>query len=122
MFAMETMEDTVMSGILAPDDVSRYQRIFELQEDGKWKAADQEIAKLDNRVLMGHVLYQRYMHPTKYRSKYNELAKWMKAYADHPGAYRVYRLARKAETRSDACTAPTGSAQRRHHDRAAPER
>jgi soluble lytic murein transglycosylase len=33
------------------------------------------------------------MHPTKYRSRYVELKKWMAAYADHPGARRVYELA-----------------------------
>ena len=93
--ATEALEDTVVVGILTPKDVSRYQRIFELQEDGNWKAADKEIAQLDDRILMGHVLYQRFMHPTKYRSKFKELAAWMKQYADHPGAYRVYRLARK---------------------------
>lgn len=88
-------EDTMISGILNAEDVVRYQQIFELQEEGKWRAADKEIAQLEDRTLMGHVLYQRYMHPTKYRSKYSELSKWMAAYADHPGAYRVYRLARK---------------------------
>jgi soluble lytic murein transglycosylase-like protein len=46
-------------------------------------------------VLLGHVLFQRYMHPTAYRSKYKELKAWMADYADHPGADRVYRLAMK---------------------------
>ena len=94
VFALETTTDTVISGILGPDDISRYRRIFALQKNGKWKAADKEIAQLEDRILMGHVLYQRYMHPTKYRSKFRELANWMEKYADHPGAYRVYRLAR----------------------------
>jgi soluble lytic murein transglycosylase-like protein len=44
---------------------------------------------------MGHILYQRYMHPTKYRSSYDELASWLNIYHDHPGAKRVYRLAMK---------------------------
>ena len=93
--ATDSIENTVVIGILTPEDVSRYQRIFDLQEGGNWKAADKEISKLDDRILMGHVLYQRYLHPTKYRSKFKELAAWMKQYADHPGAYRIYRLARK---------------------------
>ena len=95
VLATEAVEDAVVVGILIPEDVSRYQRIFDLQENGNWKAADKEIAELDDRILMGHVLYQRYLHPTKYRSKFKELAAWMKQYADHPGAYRIYRLARK---------------------------
>jgi soluble lytic murein transglycosylase len=78
---------------LSADDTRRYRHIFALQEDGAWAEADGEIAALEHRVLMGHVLFQRYMHPTKYRSKYVELYEWMKAYRDHPGAKRIYRLA-----------------------------
>jgi soluble lytic murein transglycosylase-like protein len=43
---------------------------------------------------MGHVLAQRYLHPTKYRSHYKELKAWMAQYADHPDAPRLYKLAR----------------------------
>jgi soluble lytic murein transglycosylase len=93
--ASVSMVDAATISILNDQDVSRYQRIFDLQEGGDWKAADKVIAKLEDRILMGHLLYQRYMHPTKYRSKFKELSTWMKKYADHPGAYRVYRLARK---------------------------
>jgi soluble lytic murein transglycosylase len=75
------------------NDVERYQRIFELQEDGHWKKADKLIKKLGDDILMGHVLAQRYLHPTKYRSKYKELKAWMDKYADHPDARRLYKLA-----------------------------
>ncbi|MBT4934575.1 MAG: lytic transglycosylase domain-containing protein [Rhodospirillaceae bacterium] len=75
------------------EDVERYQRIFELQEDGHWKKADKLIKQLDDRMLLGHVLAQRYLHPTKYRSKYKELKDWMASYADHPDARRLYKLA-----------------------------
>ena len=81
--------------VLSAEDVQRYQKIFALQRRGKWKAADREIAKLTNRRLMGHVLYQRLMHPKAYRAKYKELKDWMAKYADHPDARRVYRLALK---------------------------
>ena len=95
--AAEAMADAFDTGILGLEDAVRYRRVFDLQEDGDWKAADREIARLDDRLLMGHVLYQRYMHPTKYRSGFRELSAWMKRYADHPGARRVYRLARKRQ-------------------------
>ena len=36
---------------------------------------------------------QRYLHPTHYRSRYKELAVWLKHYADHPDAKRIYKLA-----------------------------
>jgi soluble lytic murein transglycosylase-like protein len=80
---------------LGQDDVARYARIFELQEDGKWQAADAEIARLNDKLLLGHVLHQRYMHPTAYRSSYAELKRWLTQYADHPNADVIYKLARK---------------------------
>lgn len=78
---------------LAETDTSRYRRIFALQADGIWGKADHEIGKLENRLLLGHVLAQRYLHPTRYRSRFRELAAWLKLYNDHPDARRIYRLA-----------------------------
>ena len=83
----------VRHNIISPMDAERYQTIFALQESGEWRAADKLIAELESRVLMGHVLYQRYMHPTAYRSRYKELKNWMDQYADHPGSWKIYRLA-----------------------------
>ena len=74
-------------------DAERYRTIFAVQEQGRWRAADREIAKLENRVLMGHVLAQRYLHPTAYRSRFHELRDWMRHYRDHPDAERIYKLA-----------------------------
>lgn len=79
--------------ILSAQDAARYQLIFALQEKGKWWAADRRIERLENRLLMGHVLAQRYLHPTHYRSKFSELEAWMAKYAEHPEARRIYRLA-----------------------------
>ncbi len=82
-----------LPSILGATDVSRYRVIFSLQKNGEWKAADKIIDTLENRVLMGHVLAQRYLHPTKYRSRYRELKAWMDQYADHPDARRIHKLA-----------------------------
>lgn len=79
--------------ILPDADVTLYQDIFELQEDGKWKDADRLIAQLKDKVLMGHVMAQRYLHPTRYRSRYKELKAWMAKYADLPEAGQIYKLA-----------------------------
>lgn len=84
---------TLLPRVLTPADGERYVDIFRLQEDGRWKEADRLIAVLEDRLLMGHVLAQRYLHPTKYRSKYKELKAWMALYADHPDAGRIYKLA-----------------------------
>ncbi len=55
--------------VLSEADAALYRDIFTLQKSGKWRAADKRIATLNDKLLMGHVLYQRYMHPRAYRSK-----------------------------------------------------
>jgi len=81
--------------ILSNRDVSLYREIFALQTKGKWGAADKHIARLSDQILLGHLMAQRYLHPTAYRSKYKELRDWMAHYADHPDAQRIYKLALK---------------------------
>ena len=81
--------------VLSASDDRLYREVFALQEAGDWRAADRAIGKLQDRRLMGHVLAQRYLHPTAYRSKYIELRDWLAEYADHPQAERIYKLALK---------------------------
>lgn len=92
--------------ILSDDDVSRYREIFSLQEDGNWKAADKRIEAIENRVLMGHVLAQRYLHPTKYRSLYKELRDWLAEYADHPDAPQIHQVALRRRPANSKPPAP----------------
>ncbi len=82
-----------VNGVLTTQDEARYRRIFALQEEGRWDEAAREIAELTDDRLMGHVLAQKYLHPTAYRSRFKELRAWMGEYADHPQARRIYRLA-----------------------------
>ena len=79
--------------VLSSGDVDRYREIFEVQIDGNWRRANALIKQLDDPLLLGHVLAQRYLHPNKYRSRYKELKEWMGQYADHPDAPRLYKLA-----------------------------
>lgn len=81
--------------ILAREDATRYAEIFALQQEGRFAEADRLIEALGDDILMGHVLYQRLMHPRAYRASYRELHFWMKHYGDHPLAERVYSLAEK---------------------------
>lgn len=98
--------DADIPAVLSREDINRYRRIFELQDQARWQQADKMIDRVDDPILMGHVWFQRYMHPTGYRSKYSELAGWMKSYADHPNAWQVYRLARKRQGRAHAPRRP----------------
>ncbi len=78
---------------LSRRDVELYRQIFALQERGRWQRARPLVRRLRNRLLLGHVLAQRYLHPTAYRASYEELRSWLAHYADHPEASRIYRLA-----------------------------
>ena len=93
----EAQESEPEINLLSLKDQELYRQIFELQKDGKWAGADQLIGQLSNPVLMGHVQFQRYMHPSAYRSSFSELSTWMANYADLPGANRIYRLAKKRQ-------------------------
>ena len=62
--------------ILSEEDVLKYQAIFDLQEECKWKKANKYILEISNNILMGHVLSQRYLHPSCYRSDFVELTHW----------------------------------------------
>ncbi len=84
-----------LPSVLSQADARLYREIFALQENGGWDAADHRIERLGDPVLLGHVMAQRYLHPTAYRSKYRELKAWLDSYADHPEAKRIYRLAKK---------------------------
>ncbi len=93
-------EDHIGTTVLSAADAARYRTIFKLQQESRWKEADREIARLQNRVLLGYVLYQRYMAPRFY-STYHDLASWLARYASLPGADNIYRLAlRRRPTRA----------------------
>ena len=81
--------------ILSNQDIEKYKNIFNLQKEGKWKEAKIIIDSLDNDILLGHVKYQKLMHPTKYRSPYSELKDWLKFYSDHPMALKIWKLAER---------------------------
>lgn len=84
-------------GILSPADRLLYREIFLVQKDGQWEEAQKRIDRLSNKILMGHVTEQRLMHPTDYRSPYEELRDWLALYADHPDAGRIHRLAKRRQ-------------------------
>ncbi|GAB5467717.1 MAG: lytic transglycosylase domain-containing protein [Rhodospirillales bacterium] len=91
-----------LPSVLSQSDIALYREIFALQEAEEIAASDALVAKLTDRRLMGHVLAERYLHPTAYRPDFAELTAWLDRYGDHPQAERLHALARKR--------APDGSA------------
>jgi len=91
--------------VLTPTDSQHYRRVFSLQSDGRWAEADGEIAQLRDRLLMGAVEAQRYLHKA-YRAKYPELEQWLHHHAEEPGAKAIYALALKRHPRGLAPPPP----------------
>ena len=81
--------------ILTTKDTKRYQKILQFQQNCNWKQANKYILEVENEILIGHILAQRYLHPKCYHSKFLELSSWLKMYNDHPQAKKIYRLAIK---------------------------
>ena len=84
--------DAPLPTVLGAADAKLYQNIFQAQEDGDWATANQLLAKVEDKLLVGHVLAQRYLDDG-FRAQYKDLKDWMAAYADHPDAPRIYKIA-----------------------------
>ena len=87
---------------LTLEDIKIYKKIFEIQKksiknkkSNEWKKVDRLISKLKNKILLGNIYAERYLHPTGWRSSYEELRLWLEQYNDHPDATRIARIAKK---------------------------
>lgn len=78
---------------LSASDSQAYNQIFTLQAQAQMGGVSRLIGQLTDERLLGHVLAQRYLHPTAYRSSYTELRRWLEAYTDYPQAEKIYALA-----------------------------
>tara|TARA_B100002019_G_scaffold222884_1_gene195740 strand:+ start:502 stop:2277 length:1776 start_codon:yes stop_codon:yes gene_type:complete len=88
--------------ILSQDDIKIYKKIFEIQKlpikskkSKEWKKVDNLIKRLNDKILLGNVYAERYLHPTGWRSSYTDLKNWLDKYNDHPDATRITRIALK---------------------------
>lgn len=101
--------DAALPAVLGAGDVAAYRKAFEFQQAGKWAAADQELKRVHDKRLMGHVLAQRYS-AKGYVAKYDQLADWLQRYGDHPEADGLHKLALKRKPRgAKAPPSPTGA-------------
>jgi len=91
--ALRSDGGTALPRLLSETEAERYRRIFLLQGEGLWGEADREITRLEDKLLLGQVLAERYLSHEGYRSSYEQLAAWLEAYADLPMASEIYRLA-----------------------------
>jgi len=79
--------------VLDDENASLYQQIFMLQSKEKIDSAMRLEKQLSDDLLMGEVLYQRYISKT-YHTKGREVAAWQQKYYNMPGAERMEKLAK----------------------------
>src|SRR5579872_7214421 len=77
---------------LSAEDAFRYRRALELQRGADWAGADRALSAVKDRLLVGHVLAERY-RAHGYRASYAELAEWLRLYGEEPPARAIYGLA-----------------------------
>ncbi|MDR0449488.1 MAG: lytic transglycosylase domain-containing protein [Rickettsiales bacterium] len=94
IFASASFAAPPLPRILSDEDVLTYTEIFRLQDAGKFDAAKKLEGKLSDKILMGEVLFQRYMDKG-YKSTLKELNVWMSQHSRHPGADSIHALAKK---------------------------
>jgi soluble lytic murein transglycosylase-like protein len=91
--AVKLARQTALPSILSDADATLYRQAFDHQKQGQWAAADRDIAHLDNDLLTGHLLAERYLSPS-YHASAEEIGGWMTHYADLPQAPEIFALAK----------------------------
>ncbi len=99
-FLITDESNASIPNVLYKKDIENYQKIFSLQEKGRWTDADKVIKNIKNDVLMGYVLSQRYLSPY-YKTPFKEIKEWLNKYADHPNANEIYKLGLKKGTKKE---------------------
>jgi soluble lytic murein transglycosylase-like protein len=97
--------EIVLPQPLPPSDVAMYQRILDLQDNGRYSEADKLISRLDDTSLVGPVLAERYLSPA-YHTSASELLSWYTQYGSQPEAASVYALMQKRMRAADLPDAP----------------
>lgn len=83
--------EVVLAQPLEPSDVTIYRHIFADQSAGRMGAAQALIDRLDNRLLLGQVLAQRYLG-SHHHSTPAELESWLAHYNGEPHTLRIRHL------------------------------
>lgn len=81
---------------LSAADLKRYRAAFAAQDNGDFAEADRLVAELGDLMLVGHLLRVRYLDTARYAAGTGELASWLAAYGELPGAEDVAALAAAA--------------------------
>ncbi|MBQ7285507.1 MAG: hypothetical protein IJW72_04580, partial [Alphaproteobacteria bacterium] len=75
-------------------DVNIYKKMFRALEKADFEEFDNLQNKLENNILLGTALAEKYLHP-QYKSSVSELSHWLEHYNSYPQAQRIYNLAKR---------------------------
>ncbi|MFI4974207.1 MAG: lytic transglycosylase domain-containing protein [Caulobacterales bacterium] len=109
-FALSSLAQTSHAATLqalSPQDVQLYSVAFDAAEKGDFATADQSLAQVKDPCLVGRVEYLKLTHARARTVGFDQLAAWLKAFGDLPGADRVYALALKLKPAGVVPPAPT---------------
>jgi len=80
--------------IFTGSDAELYRQAFALERRGRFAEVDQIVARLGDRLLVGHLMAERLLGPL-HRSRPEELEAWLATHADHPDAVEIHGLLRR---------------------------
>lgn len=95
---------------LTPWDAQLYSAAFDAVRRGDFSAAEQELAQVTDKCLVGMVEFNKLTHPkAAYVATYDALTNWLSRYGDLPGAKKIWEMARKRKPAGAPDPAPPAS-------------
>jgi len=91
---------------LSPVDARLYAQAFDAAERGDIATVDQDLLKVSDPCLVGRVQYLKLVRAGSPKPSYNDLAQWLSAFKDLPGADIIYALALKLRPPGDSLPTP----------------
>ena len=76
VLSAEVFDEITEKVDIKKDDIKQYKNIFRALDENDLAKADELVAGLENDILLGHVLAEKYLHP-KYKSSCEELESWL---------------------------------------------
>lgn len=91
--------------VLSDADVRLYRELFRLQRDKQRAEVAARLSRLEDPVLMGHLIAERLLHP-EITAPYSDLQSWLANYKDHAPARQIYALANQRQPRGQTHESP----------------
>lgn len=93
-YASIASQSTNSHGNLSPQDAAQYRAAFAQIESGEFDDAEDSLAQVGDKSLVGYAEYHKLVSPA-YGASYAELTQWLTQYGDQPMAMRVWNMAKR---------------------------